>query len=385
MKTKILHLFMTCLFLGLHIISIQAQTSQVTYSADGLSGQFNLTKADYASTATYSWQINIPINVQVKIIRTNSIYVLSSVGISVDGGTQILTSNSIGEFSETITSTTGVITLNGSFQGHAATPDPVLTIKFANMNIGGSESMVLGGDLQLNVGVLRAYGSESFYGAKISAILGKDYSSYTCFGAINGGRIRGSNEGYLIMEGNPNGYGSPTIFMNRYVSNGNIIMTSSGGKVGIGVDAPKEKLHIEGAVRGNGTGGALKIKTDFGILELGAQDNSGVHFSTTKSKFFFNQSMDVQGTIRAAEVKVESIDNFPDYVFSDAYNLRPLAEVSDFIKANGHLPEIPSAQEVKENGMSLVEMNKKLLQKVEELTLYIIEQQRQIDELKMSK
>lgn len=91
--------------------------------------------------------------------------------------------------------------------------------------------------------------------------------------------------------------------------------------------------------------------------------------------------LDVEGTIRAAEIKVISVDGLPDYVFSENYSLRPLNEVNDFIKANGHLPEMPSAQEVKENGMSLVEMNKKLLQKVEELTLYIIEQQRQIDKL----
>ena len=115
----------------------------------------------------------------------------------------------------------------------------------------------------------------------------------------------------------------------------------------------------------------------------------------SSSNCFFNNSgnvgigtsnpqykLDVKGTIRAMEVKVESVDNFPDYVFGKDYTLRSLNEVKDFIRANGHLPEIPSAQEVKENEMSLVEMNKKLLQKVEELTLYAIEQQRQIDELR---
>lgn len=92
-------------------------------------------------------------------------------------------------------------------------------------------------------------------------------------------------------------------------------------------------------------------------------------------------TLDVKGTIRATEVKIESIDNFPDYVFSENYSLRPLSEVNNFIRENGHLPEIPSAQEVKENGISLVEMNKILLKKVEELTLYVIELNRKYEEL----
>lgn len=92
--------------------------------------------------------------------------------------------------------------------------------------------------------------------------------------------------------------------------------------------------------------------------------------------------LDVKGIIRATEVKIVSVDNFPDYVFDKDYKLKSLDELQHFIQNNGHLPEIPSAQDVKENGMSLVEMNVKLLQKVEELTLYVIELKGQIDKLK---
>ncbi|MGC3977575.1 MAG: hypothetical protein QM751_04675 [Paludibacteraceae bacterium] len=90
--------------------------------------------------------------------------------------------------------------------------------------------------------------------------------------------------------------------------------------------------------------------------------------------------LDVKGTIRATEVKVESVDKFADFVFDKDYALPTLNEVHAYIQDKGHLPNIPSAKEVKENGMSLVEMNVKLLQKVEELTLYAIEQQKRIDE-----
>jgi hypothetical protein len=92
--------------------------------------------------------------------------------------------------------------------------------------------------------------------------------------------------------------------------------------------------------------------------------------------------LDVKGTIRALEIRVETIDKFADYVFEKNYKLRSLSEVENYISSNGHLPEIPSAEEVKANGVSLVEMQVKLLQKVEELTLYSIKQQKEIEELK---
>ena len=71
-----------------------------------------------------------------------------------------------------------------------------------------------------------------------------------------------------------------------------------------------------------------------------------------------------------------------DHVFYPDYQLRPLDELEQFIKENHHLPEIPSAKEVAENGLDLGEMQGKLLLKIEELTLYILDLQKQIDELK---
>jgi len=91
--------------------------------------------------------------------------------------------------------------------------------------------------------------------------------------------------------------------------------------------------------------------------------------------------LDVKGIIRATEVKIQSIDQFyADFVFAKDYALPTLKEVDTFIQTNGHLPDVPSAADVKENGINLVEMQVKLLQKVEELTLYTIEQQKLIDQ-----
>ena len=80
---------------------------------------------------------------------------------------------------------------------------------------------------------------------------------------------------------------------------------------------------------------------------------------------------------------MELYENWPDYVFAPDYNLMSIDELSTFIERHGHLPGVPSAHEVeKERGIELGEMNRILLEKVEELTLMIIQQQREIDSLK---
>lgn len=88
----------------------------------------------------------------------------------------------------------------------------------------------------------------------------------------------------------------------------------------------------------------------------------------------------VEGTIGAREIKVEAT-SWSDFVFENDYNLRTLKEVENYITENKHLPEIPSEAEVTENGINLGEMNAKLLQKIEEVTLYLIEQNKKIEEL----
>jgi hypothetical protein len=92
----------------------------------------------------------------------------------------------------------------------------------------------------------------------------------------------------------------------------------------------------------------------------------------------------VAGFVEASGFKVGNyvIKQAPDYVFAKDYNLRPLADVKKFLEANQHLPEMPSAKEIQSNGVDLVELNMTLLKKVEELTLYAIQQQAEIESLK---
>jgi hypothetical protein len=88
----------------------------------------------------------------------------------------------------------------------------------------------------------------------------------------------------------------------------------------------------------------------------------------------------VNGAIGAKEVIVTS-GITADYVFKPDYRLRPLSEVATYVKEHHHLPEIPSEAEVKENGVSLGDMQAKLLAKIEELTLHLIEADKKIREL----
>ncbi|MBC9795860.1 hypothetical protein [Sinomicrobium weinanense] len=96
-----------------------------------------------------------------------------------------------------------------------------------------------------------------------------------------------------------------------------------------------------------------------------------VGIGTTDSS---NWKLAVNGNIRAKEVKVET--GWSDFVFEENYPLPTLEEVEQHIIKKGHLKDIPSAKEVEENGIFLGEMDAKLLQKIEELTLYIIKQQK---------
>jgi hypothetical protein len=110
------------------------------------------------------------------------------------------------------------------------------------------------------------------------------------------------------------------------------------------------------------------------IMSLDGNGNVGIGKTNPQNK------LDVNGTIRAKEVKVEA--NWADFVFEEDYDLRSLSEVEAFIQENQHLPDIPSEEEVKTEGISVGEMNAKLLQKIEEMTLYMIEMNKEVKALK---
>ena len=110
-----------------------------------------------------------------------------------------------------------------------------------------------------------------------------------------------------------------------------------------------------------------------GKIYLGA---SSIYPNTTG-----NYKLFVEGGILTEKVKValRSTSNWADYVFADTYKLMPLKEVEKFVAINKHLPGIDSASELSKNGLDLAEMQSKQMQKIEELTLYIINQNKTIE------
>jgi hypothetical protein len=138
-------------------------------------------------------------------------------------------------------------------------------------------------------------------------------------------------------------------------------------------------LRVDFIRAGNGTiqlgydggWGNANIGLPLGIWN--AQGNVGIGTLNPQEK------LSVKGKIRAQEIKVE-MTGWSDFVFEPKYSLMPLGLLERYINENKHLPGIPSAAEVKEQGIELGEMNRKLLQKIEELSLYIIQQDKKITE-----
>jgi len=171
------------------------------------------------------------------------------------------------------------------------------------------------------------------------------------------------------------------------------------GYVGVGTTNPMAKLEIlqdteasDNALVISELGNSQKIylhlakngTTEYGYFNLGGgtQIRGNGQLSTFDGRMAIattstgSHKLAVGGSIGAREIKVEAT-GWSDFVFENDYNLRTLEEVEQHINENGHLPEIPSETEVTENGINLGEMDAKLLQKIEELTLYLIEQNKQ--------
>lgn len=114
---------------------------------------------------------------------------------------------------------------------------------------------------------------------------------------------------------------------------------------------------------------------------IGANGAVGINVQPADMSKLGTATLGVNGKILATEVEVKLFGSWPDFVFKKDYQLMPLCEVENFINENGHLPNVPNEAQVKENGINLGQMDGILLQKIEELTLHIIELNKRIAEL----
>ncbi len=194
--------------------------------------------------------------------------------------------------------------------------------------------------------------------------------------------------------------------------NGDVFQLTSDGRVGIGpgAGAPLARLHLRGDENGHqysiiAPGRIQMISPQAGIFFtlsggihkyfFGNANNNGLGmYSSATLKWHLlmkdngaiiiapdavsvqppsDYRLVVKGRAIAEEVRVLNSSNWPDYVFADDYPLLPLAELDQYIKTHNHLPNLPQATEIEKEGFDLGEMQKKLLEKVEELTLYTIQ------------
>ncbi len=207
----------------------------------------------------------------------------------------------------------------------------------------------------------------------------------------------------------------------RLDSDGNTFL--NGGNVGIGNTTPNFKGYANGSVLsvGGNYAGILELASNLNSNTIGRVDffstavskrlasivafkssneDSQLRFYTKPTEGSMKEALridkdgdigigitnptsklHVDGNIIAEEVKIQDVTG-ADFVFKEDYDLKPLSEVEKYISENGHLPDIPSASEMKENGVQMGELNMKLLQKIEELTLYTIDLKKENEELK---
>jgi hypothetical protein len=152
------------------------------------------------------------------------------------------------------------------------------------------------------------------------------------------------------------------------IDDGLVLGDTSLVKVGIGTSSPQARLDVRGAFR-------LK-----GNINFVASANQNL-IEINKEPFL---TIDPDNTpvLSHFRIRYKTENQWSDRVFENNYKLLKISEVEKFIQQNGHLPNVPSASEVVKEGVGMDVMISKLLEKVEELTLYTIQQQKEIEALK---
>jgi hypothetical protein len=273
-----------------------------------------------------------------------------------------------------------------------------------------------GNNMSMGTAAGNAAGRLEFYNNGALNMAVDNYGAITLVGPAPGIELKDNGElsGNFIGDGmnleivaqrSPIGVGGP-------LPNGNLILQTDkvfignplfAGNVGIGVSDPTEKLDISSRIRIRSKSPSLTAgiwlnnpSNTAAIAFMGIAQNDAVGFFGNVSGWGMvmntnngnvgigtlnpTYKLSVNGNIRSKEVVVEA--NWADYVFDKNYNLPLLIDVEKFIQQNKHLPNIPSAKEIEETGLHLGDIQRRMMEKIEELMLYIIEQDKSIQQLK---
>lgn len=178
-----------------------------------------------------------------------------------------------------------------------------------------------------------------------------------------------------------------------------VLVVNSEGKMGVGIAVPATEVDVSGKVqategfqipgtirpeiRPTGTGFVFHGATRF----VGRRDFVNFNFLDMQvnigqvQRFLPGYTLVVDGKAMVEDIEVQNSDNWPDFVFEEDYQLTNLSELETFVRKYKHLPDMPSASEVNK-GVSVGEMQKALLQKIEEMTLYLIDLEKEVAKLK---
>jgi hypothetical protein len=160
--------------------------------------------------------------------------------------------------------------------------------------------------------------------------------------------------------------------------NAKFLVTTNNSSVKVGIFAHSTWNGPRGII-GTESNHDLSINTGYSQERIRIKNNGNIGIGTTNP----TEKLEVNGTIKTKEVNV-TLSGWPDYVFDSEYYLIPIEELESFIQKNRHLPGIPSEIEILESGLNVGELQSKLLEKIEELTLYLIAQEKKMAEMKNS-
>ncbi len=232
--------------------------------------------------------------------------------------------------------------------------------------------------------IIKSYGSDAILSNKEDGRL-KLYNNGTAFSLEKTGDVfiqQGANKPFIVKADGKIGIGTTTPASTLHVEGNNIILEQNdnilrfdadNGGVEIGSSTNQIVFWYNGQYN-KLKAGELEIYN--GTTQFIVQPEGNVGVGTNDPQY----KLDVRGSAHFCKVIVES-PGWCDYVFEDDYELMSIAELEKFISINKHLPGIPSETEVDEEGIDLGEMNAKLLEKIEQLSLYIIEQEKRIQAL----